>query len=94
MILFKEFAKEINLEKKIQEKIEKIIILTENHLKVDLEDKNSMEQLFLDLDMSIVGSESEEYLEYSKKVRKEYSHFKDSDFFKGRLAFLESIKGK
>ena len=53
-----------------------------------------MEQVFLDLDMSIVGSSQQDYKEYSQKVRKEYSHFKDEDFFKGRLAFLETIKGK
>jgi len=44
--------------------------------------------------MSILGSDFEEYLKYTEKVRKEYSSFTDEEFRTGRLAFLKTIKDK
>ena len=68
--------------------------MTKTHALVGLENKNSLEQIFLDLDMSIVGSEPAVYQEYSQNIRKEYSHFSDEDYRKGRSHFLKGIVDK
>ena len=53
------------------------------------------EGLMVDLDLSILGSSPEAYLDYSKAVRKEYSFAADEDFNRGRSQILQSIlKGK
>lgn len=49
------------------------------------------EGLMVDLDLSILGSSPEAYLEYSKAVRKEYSFASDEDFNHGRSEILQSI---
>jgi predicted metal-dependent HD superfamily phosphohydrolase len=70
-----------------------IILLTKDHLdKAGQVDQIS--QLFLDLDMQILASQPETYQVYTQNVRKEYSHFSDEDFMKGRGKFLLGIKGK
>ncbi|KAF1980154.1 hypothetical protein BU23DRAFT_3124 [Bimuria novae-zelandiae CBS 107.79] len=43
---------------------------------------------FLDMDMDILASPRAEYLDYAEKVRKEYSHFTDEQFRKGRIEFF------
>lgn len=67
--------------------------MTKNHLKERDLDRNSIQQIFLDLDMSIVASERSAYEVYTKNVRKEYKHFNDEDFVKGRTAFLKGLEG-
>jgi predicted metal-dependent HD superfamily phosphohydrolase len=44
---------------------------------------------FLDMDMVILASPRAEYLEYAKKIRREYLHYPDEAFRKGRVAFLK-----
>ncbi|TGL44865.1 HD domain-containing protein [Leptospira perdikensis] len=50
---------------------------------------------FLDMDLSILGSDEEEYLEYTKNIRKEYSVYSD-DYRKGRIQvlhhFIETVR--
>ena len=73
------------------ERLSKLIIHTKNHLKSDLP-ADSLDQMFLDMDMSILAEKSETYETYAKNVRKEYCHFNDENFKKGRLAFLSGIQ--
>ena len=68
--------------------------MTATHLSDHGIDKNSIEQVFLDLDMSIVASDEHKYLEYAQQVRQEYIHYKDADFFVGRSGFLKGLVGK
>ena len=46
--------------------------------------------VFLDCDMSILGSPHPRYERYRREVRQEYAHLPDADFIKGRTAFLKS----
>jgi predicted metal-dependent HD superfamily phosphohydrolase len=46
-------------------------------------------QLFLDFDMSILGGEWSDYLEYTKQVRREYRVYPDKLYIPGRTKFLE-----
>ncbi|KAJ5072901.1 hypothetical protein M0811_09347 [Anaeramoeba ignava] len=89
--LFKEFSKEINLENQMIEKIERIILATqENHAIFSTESDLEL-KIFLDLDYSILGSNKEEYQEYKNAIRKEYSHFNDKEFKEGRLKFIKNV---
>ncbi|MBM9548965.1 hypothetical protein JWG40_18200 [Leptospira sp. 201903074] len=44
---------------------------------------------FLDIDISILGSEEIKYYEYAKNIRKEYSIFSREDYQKGRIQVLD-----
>lgn len=46
-------------------------------------------QLFLDFDMSILGAQWNDYLEYTKQVRREYRVYPDKLYIPGRTKFLE-----
>jgi len=52
--------------------------------------------LFLDADLSILGSETDKYINYTKQIRKEYSIFSQLDYCIGRkkvlMHFLEKEK--
>ncbi|MGE8721559.1 HD domain-containing protein [Leptospira terpstrae] len=51
---------------------------------------------FLDIDISILGSEETKYYEYANNIRKEYSIFSDADYQTGRIQvlhhFIENIR--
>lgn len=51
-------------------------------------------ELFLDLDLSILGASPEAYLEYSTQVRQEYSHVPDPVFNSSRSTVLRSFHGR
>lgn len=65
--------------------------MTKEHLKERDLGPRSLEQIFLDIDMSILASDSKTYKIYSQNVRQEYIHFEDQDFRKGRGAFLKGL---
>ena len=48
-------------------------------------------KLFLDMDMSILGSHIEEYEEYSRNIRNEYLHVAYEKYKIGRLAVLDTF---
>ena len=45
--------------------------------------------LFLDADLSILGSNTDKYISYTKQIRKEYSIFNQSDYYTGRKKVLK-----
>ncbi|TGM59099.1 HD domain-containing protein [Leptospira vanthielii] len=51
---------------------------------------------FLDIDISILGTEESKYYDYAKNIRKEYSIFSREDYNKGRVQvlnhFIENIR--
>ena len=46
---------------------------------------------FLELDLSILGSNEERYREYTSQIRDEYSFLSDTEFREGRAKFLRSF---
>lgn len=50
--------------------------------------------LVADIDMSVLASDAEAYRRYAAAVRAEYSFVPESEFRKGRAAFLESLLGR
>ena len=63
------------------------IELTKEHLLSEDEDTN----ILMDLDLSILGSRSEEYYKYQKNIRKEYSIYPDFMYKKGRVKVVKSM---
>lgn len=65
----------------------KQIELTKDHLLSNDKDTN----IFLDLDLQILGSKKSIYVKYLENIRKEYSIFPDYIYNKGRKKALKSI---
>lgn len=76
----------LKVSKCISEESEKIILCTKNH-----SSENNLVSLFLDIDMSIIGSDNETYDKYIENVRNEYSIYPDFLYNKGRKKFLLSL---
>ncbi|MDD3370400.1 MAG: dephospho-CoA kinase [Alphaproteobacteria bacterium] len=49
------------------------------------------EKLFVDLDMSILGREPEEFARYERNLRIEHGNYTETAWLKGRIAFLQSL---
>ncbi|WP_326982659.1 hypothetical protein VUJ46_21255 [Chryseobacterium sp. MYb264] len=61
------------------------ILATKSHQKSENKDTNYL----LDVDLSILGKDLETYLEYTKKIRKEYSIYPDLLYKPGRKKVLK-----
>ncbi|MDR6919228.1 MULTISPECIES: hypothetical protein [Chryseobacterium] len=66
-------------------KIQNQIIATKTHQKSDDHDTNYL----LDADLSVLGKDLETYLDYSRKIRKEYSIYPDFLYKPGRKKVLK-----
>lgn len=66
-------------------KIQNQIIATKTHQKSDDDDTNYL----LDADLSVLGKDLETYLDYSRKIRKEYSIYPDFLYKPGRKKVLK-----
>jgi predicted metal-dependent HD superfamily phosphohydrolase len=62
------------------------ILATKSHAAEDVEI-----QLFIDADLSILGSSPENYLRYSRQIRLEYAHFPDDQYYAGRRKILKDF---
>jgi len=75
----------LNIDKQSIDTIFNQIIATKAHQKSDDQDTNYL----LDADLSILGKDVETYLEYTKKIRKEYSIYPDFLYKPGRKKVLQ-----
>jgi predicted metal-dependent HD superfamily phosphohydrolase len=64
--------------------------VTDAHLQKDVFGDSDL-HVFLDLDMSILGSESSVYDQYAEAIRQEYIHVPLSAYTHGRAAVLEKF---
>ena len=80
-----EILNKLGLEPKITELVTQIIISTQNHQPL-IQSVDNL--IFLDLDLAILGASPDKYNEYAQKIRKEYSHKCDRDYFRGRKQVL------
>jgi cytidyltransferase-like protein len=90
--------KKFNLVAQLSDDLERIIAQTimyskEHMAALSRHDLLEWQRVFLELDLSILGSSSERYTEYAEQIRKEYAHFPDEVYRAKRRAFLESVKG-
>ncbi len=72
----------------------KMISATKNHEIINNNGFTVPEELnvFLDIDMSILGQSQEVYLDYADKIRKEYAHVPYQTFSAHRLSFLDKLR--
>ena len=82
--LAKARLQKLNLEKKSIDHILEQILATKTHQKSIDNDINYL----LDADLSILGKDTPTYLEYTKKIRKEYSIYPDLLYKPGRKKVL------
>ena len=52
---------------------------------------SNLREIFLDLDLAILGTSSHEYDEYASKVRQEYCHYSSDEYRSGRKAVLKGF---
>lgn len=86
--LFTDFAKKAALSASTEDKVREFIMHTVDHHR---DPASGDLAFFLDFDLAILGSPTEEYKEYCCQVRKEYSHLDDQSFKNGRLGFLQKL---
>lgn len=88
--LFSIMCEELHLQMYIP-KVCKYILATIGH---SLEDEDSDGLIFLDLDLSILGSNVQVYSDYSKQIRLEYSYVEESKYRLGRKKVWNFISNK
>lgn len=87
--IFQQFAEEFKLDQPSKDFVSNCILDTISHKPHDPESK--VVSAFLDCDLSILAHSDEKYLQYSKDIKFEYSHFSDEDYSKGRTSVLETF---
>ena len=71
-------------------KVTRYILATKTHKSPSNNTDKDLDY-FLDLDMSILGRDREEYEAYTKKIRREFIHVEEQSFNNLRLGFLRSM---
>jgi predicted metal-dependent HD superfamily phosphohydrolase len=87
-----EFAAEMMLELKVPQEtigiVQSMILATKEH---SVKDDSVDTRIFLDLDLSILGTREELYKEYSRAIRKEYSWVPNFMYRRGRKKVLNNF---
>jgi pantetheine-phosphate adenylyltransferase len=83
--LWQDFAMKANVDNQIVQWVSDIIIATKNHT---LAPKSKLTDLFLDMDLAILGSTEARFAEYDKQIRKEYSFVPEDIYVKERAKIL------
>lgn len=78
------WLKKLQVPKSHIDSVYQLIIATSDHISED-----SLIQLFLDMDLSILGTSPEVYKQYHKSIRKEYSKIPLQRYNIGRKQFLQ-----
>ena len=78
----------LNVAPDIIQTVKQIILSTQKHQPLIGSIYNL---IFLDLDLSILGTSSDRYFEYAAVIRKEYSWLSDRDYQQGRKQVLNSF---
>lgn len=73
------------------ERVDKIVSFIEDTATHNPCDDDSDRLLFLDMDMSILGSSLESYVKYAEAVRKEFSAVPDEQYVQGRVNVLSTF---
>jgi len=88
-LLAKKRLEELSVPSMLIEEVSQLIIETKIHKAF-----SKLNALFLDADLSILGSSQKRYKEYTQNVRKEYAFYDDTTYFSGRKKVLESFLDK
>src|SRR5262249_14321242 len=82
---------ELGLEAPTIQRVCDLIMLTRTHVRPE---SDAEADLFLTLDLSILGAEPAAYAHYVASIRKEYAWVSDFDFCTGRRKVLEAFKAR
>jgi predicted metal-dependent HD superfamily phosphohydrolase len=75
------------------DRVKSLIRYTANHGSLLAEELNEEEKLFLDCDMSILGSEPETFLQYEEQIEREYTQVYPRFLYRvGRKKFRSTLK--
>lgn len=89
LLLFEDFSNEIGFFSHVNHKVKELIMATKNH------DKNKGDDeainLFLDLDLAILGAEKVVFDVYEKQIRKEYEWVPENVFFEKRHQIMKNF---
>ena len=88
-LLAQKRLKQLEVPRELNEKVFKLIIETKTH-----ESLNENNKLFLDADLSILGSNEKTYQQYIQNVRKEYNIYDDATYLSGRRKVLKIFLDK
>ncbi|KAK5579413.1 hypothetical protein RB653_009096 [Dictyostelium firmibasis] len=90
--LFHDFSKDVRLPDQVTLDVSRYILATANHTKVKSDAESDKDLLyFLDMDLSILGTDESIYKTYSDAIKKEYSHIEDDKYRVGRSKILQSF---
>ena len=88
-LLAQKHLRQLNVPKELIKQVYTLIIETKNHQTISSENA-----LFLDADLSILGSELKIYKLYIQNIRKEYSYYSNKVYEKGRREVLMNLLKK
>ena len=83
-LLAQKRLEQLNIPTELTQKVSQLIIETKTHKASSAENA-----LFLDADLSILGSSTINYKAYAQNVRKEYAIYSDITYFSGRKKVLK-----
>lgn len=83
--------RQLNVNPMLTDNVKTFIKATKDHTIPEGTSLRTDLSLFLDLDMSILGTDEEMYNLYSEKIRKEYSKYPDKVYREGRKLALQKI---
>jgi predicted metal-dependent HD superfamily phosphohydrolase len=91
--VFEDFAGSLGLAEPMTKRVTELIERTITHTLPCGEDGRVDEdmKLFLDFDLEVLSRSREEYDIYAKQIRKEYGHYKENEYRKGRLKVLQGF---
>ncbi|HEY1171580.1 MAG TPA: hypothetical protein VGH19_09440 [Verrucomicrobiae bacterium] len=85
--LFALCAREAALPELLIAEVVRLILITQHKAIPQMRE----EKLLVDVDLSILGSDTEAFAEYERQIRKEYAWVAEKDFCHGRAAVLEQF---
>jgi len=80
---------ELHVPKKLTQKTFQLIVETQTH-----QASSKKNELFLDADLAILGSDKASYIQYTQQIRKEYALYDDANYFRGRKKVLKMFLEK
>lgn len=84
---FASWARAAELPEQLIAEVVRLILVTQHKALP----QTAAEQLLVDVDLSILGSDAEAFAEYERQIRQEYAWVAELDFCKGRAAVLEQF---
>lgn len=85
-----EFLTKIKYEKYKIKKVNELILRTKDHT-IQNGNEDFDTKVFLDLDLLILGTNRDSYIEYTKNIRKEYTDIPDGVYKEARKKFLTNL---